>query len=380
MMALKFKAFKYVFLFSVAFVIYNIIYLHNHLTSYNKISEENNYQQKSLLTLIDSNCSIAWRNKHPIYTNITDIYHLLSQNAIKYQFDKIPKGTFTYWLAHIDSTHQILNKSFFANKYRVKQYISNYTKLYPQFKWLNYAQILYNFGETINETDAFPSYDKITQLKQQYGGFLVKPNHMSGKQLVFTTNRNISMRRYNHIIGRAKQWLRLKYRTISNGINREKWYEFIAPHVFIEEHLNVNASKGYVLTEYKFGVFNGKALFVYVIGYKTDPLNIYVLPEYKLLNVSWAQPPNKNWNYKIPSPKNLNRMINFAQHFANRERINFVRVDLYEINDKIYFSEFTFSPNAAINVIKPLSFDYLLYDILCDNHPNDIARMRHYLL
>ena len=39
----------------------------------------------------------------------------------------------------------------------------------------------------------------------------------------------------------------------------------------------------------------------------------------------------------------------------------------YVINEVIWFSEYTFAPMDGTHIILPLSFDYLLFDILCDD-------------
>ena len=55
---------------------------------------------------------------------------------------------------------------------------------------------------------------------------------------------------------------------------------------------------------------------------------------------------NKNeGNIDIPCPKKLAEMKNIVKLLS--ENLPFCRVDLYEINDKIYFSELTFMPGAG---------------------------------
>ena len=48
----------------------------------------------------------------------------------------------------------------------------------------------------------------------------------------------------------------------------------------------------------------------------------------------------------IPSkPTNFQLMLEYAEILA--EDFEFVRVDLYDVNDRIYFGELTFSPNGG---------------------------------
>ncbi len=166
--------------------------------------------------------------------------------------------------------------------------------------------------------------------------------------------------------------------------HREGWYELIKPRIFIEENLNVQSDDQ--ITEYYTHVFNYKALFCVVylpnidksLNYRDYILNLYMLPEFVPLNVSWGVHNNKTYEISIHSQENLNTMILFAQHFSQKERFHYVRVDFYEINNKIYFSEFTYATWSAIGLILPVSFDYLLYNFLCDNNQTYIDEMYQY--
>ena len=49
---------------------------------------------------------------------------------------------------------------------------------------------------------------------------------------------------------------------------------------------------------------------------------------------------------EIPRPSTLDKMIGACQDLASQ--FPFVRMDFYEVNGKLYFGEFTFTP-AALN-------------------------------
>ena len=51
--------------------------------------------------------------------------------------------------------------------------------------------------------------------------------------------------------------------------------------------------------------------------------------------------------FDIIKPKNFDNMIKIAEKLA--EDFKFVRVDLYNIDGKIYFGELTFTPRGGIN-------------------------------
>lgn len=76
---------------------------------------------------------------------------------------------------------------------------------------------------------------------------------------------------------------------------------------------------------------------------------------------------DKNWNLlpftrhypksekKIQPPKNLNRMIEIAERLS--AGIPFVRIDLYSVDNHIYFGEYTFFPGGGIEEFSPEEWD-----------------------
>ena len=55
-------------------------------------------------------------------------------------------------------------------------------------------------------------------------------------------------------------------------------------------------------------------------------------------------------------------MIQIAEKLA--QNIPFVRVDFYEINDKLYFGELTFFPGAGLTKFEPEEFDQKFGDLI----------------
>ena len=83
--------------------------------------------------------------------------------------------------------------------------------------------------------------------------------------------------------------------------------------------------------------------------------------DYNFLDIKYHN--CKNYINDIEKPKNLDKMINFCNDFCKKIKLEFVRIDLYEINDKIYFGEFTFTPNACRAKFSN-NFDYKFYKLL----------------
>jgi len=53
---------------------------------------------------------------------------------------------------------------------------------------------------------------------------------------------------------------------------------------------------------------------------------------------------------KIKKPKNFNLMLNYSKKLS--AKFVFVRIDFYEINNKLYLSEMTFSPSNTLMKFK----------------------------
>ena len=63
---------------------------------------------------------------------------------------------------------------------------------------------------------------------------------------------------------------------------------------------------------------------------------------------------------KILKPKYYSEMISLAEKIG--KDFPFVRVDFYEINDKIYFGELTFFPGSGFEKFRPYEWDITLGD------------------
>jgi hypothetical protein len=98
-------------------------------------------------------------------------------------------------------------------------------------------------------------------------------------------------------------------------------------------------------TDYKFMCVNGKPHHILVVSERKG--HSYKLYTYNLI---WERINLLNDREKhagdIPKPKNLGKMINYASILS--EGFDFVRVDLYDTGDKVYFGEMTFTPHGGL--------------------------------
>ncbi len=123
---------------------------------------------------------------------------------------------------------------------------------------------------------------------------------------------------------------------------REWPYKDVTRRIIAEKYMeDTNSSNG--LVDYKFYCFNGLPKFLYV----SEGLENHSTASISFLTPDWQFAPYKRTDYKplnvLPAkPKNFDYMLEIASKLS--EGIPFLRVDLYEINGEMYFSELTFSP------------------------------------
>lgn len=164
--------------------------------------------------------------------------------------------------------------------------------------------------------------------------YVLKTNHGSGN--VYILNKEDKQKNEIALI----KELKLLKKDFSKNL-LEYHYSYIKPVIIFEEYLNdFNNEQPY---DYKFFCYSGNVKCVMVC---TDRENSY---KSNFFDKGWNElnysthPSNK----KIEKPDNFSRMWEIASIISKEHK--FVRVDLYNINGKIYFGEMTFTPAAGLS-------------------------------
>ena len=118
------------------------------------------------------------------------------------------------------------------------------------------------------------------------------------------------------------------------------------PHRFyVEKYLD----KADQLIDYKFHCLNGIPQFVLTCSERQSDGDKAMKVTLDLFDINWnpiqeliSSGLECAGNGRVPKPRNFNRMIGIAKILS--ADFKFVRVDLYELDGKIYFGELTFSP------------------------------------
>lgn len=209
-----------------------------------------------------------------------------------------------------------------ADKYKVREFIESLglgdtlVKLYG--KWDN-----------ANEIDWEKCPDK----------FVLKVNNGSGDVLICKDRSKLDI---PVVIAKYNKLVSMKYGDVSG----EPHYATIKPCIIMEELLDITKQSGEStsLIDYKIWCFNGKPYYTWAAwnrkGHSADSA-LYDMdwnyhPEWSVFTNSFPKP-----TQSLPKPKAFDRLMEVAAILSKGHPV--VRVDLYEVNGKVYFGELTFT-------------------------------------
>jgi len=154
----------------------------------------------------------------------------------------------------------------------------------------------------------------------------------------------------------AKTIHKLKNSMQSDPYSRlREWPYKDVPHKIIAEKYMEDTNTR-ELRDYKFFCFNGviKSLFVATGRQYGEVMFDYFDENFNHLDIVQTHPMS---GMNIQKPDTFDEMKQVAQTLS--EGIPQVRVDLYEVNGKVYFGEMTFFHHGGITPFHPESWDYL---------------------
>lgn len=153
-------------------------------------------------------------------------------------------------------------------------------------------------------------------------------------------------------------WGAGKERKHKESLGREWAYTGIKKsRIIIEELLEDSNNVNGTIEDYKFFCFNGEPKCVQVDTGRFDGhrQNYYDMA-WKSLGVHCTYPEGE----LQPAPQNFDEMKDLAAQLS--AEFPFVRVDLYNVQGKIYFGELTFYPSSGYGKFHPDEFDQKLGD------------------
>lgn len=165
--------------------------------------------------------------------------------------------------------------------------------------------------------------------------------------------------------------LKTRYGAVEGGIH----YLRISPRVIAEEFISNDSESqlfSSTLIDYKVWCFNGKPYYIWTVSNRDGNHK-----ESMLYDTDWIPYPHyqiyKNGYVAgkyLPRPKALSDMLSAAEKLASPFPI--VRVDFYNVGEKLYFGELTFTSHGGLMINYTEEFQNLAGSMIDLTYPNTL--------
>lgn len=259
------------------------------------------------------------------------------KKATGYPLDLDNPKTINDKLAYLKIYDQSPLKVTCSDKYAVREYVANKIgkeHLIPLIKIDAKEQFF-----DANEID----FDKLPNQ------FVLSCNHGSGMTYVIDDKNRLSKRDIKIIKKRLNKWLKIDYAYVGGF---DFVYKGIKPCIMISEYLSNNDND---LKDYKITCFNGEIKYFWIdsVRFKGHKRNIY--------DVNLNKPPFKVGYFEegneLP-PQNIDKLFEIARKLA--KDFKFARIDLYDVNGRIYFGEITLNSGGGRELIYPIEYNEII--------------------
>lgn len=242
------------------------------------------------------------------------------------------------WLKIYDSTPL---KTRLADKYLVRKWIA---EMIGEEYLIPLLGVWNNFDEI--DFDELPDQ------------FVLKCNHGSGMNIIVHDRKNFSIQNAREKIN---AWMSMDF----GAFMCELHYNDIKKKIIAEEF--ITDGKSVDINDYKFWCFDGRVEYVQVDRNRsTNHVQRFYTPSWEPLSFIIAS--HTLDNKIMEKPSSLEEML----HIAEKLSVGFsiVRVDLYCVEDKIYFGEMTFTPLSGYVRWNPEDTDYRIGFLIKLNRGN----------
>lgn len=184
--------------------------------------------------------------------------------------------------------------------------------------------------------------------------FVLKCNHDSGSIIICKDKATFDL-------NVAKELFKKSLKKNFYYAGWEWPYKKVKPCVFAEAYMEDEITHD--LRDYKFFCFDGEAKYLFIASERmnknTETRFDFFDRKYNHIDVTSGHP---NADVLPKKPVSYEKMLALADKLS--EGIPHVRVDLYEINGKVYFGEMTFYHWGGFKPFNPQKWDYIFGDML----------------
>jgi hypothetical protein len=138
---------------------------------------------------------------------------------------------------------------------------------------------------------------------------------------------------------------------LSKALTRNKYYQFrewpyknVKPRIIAEKFLSDGSGDN---VDYKLMCFNGKVRFYHACSKRFSAEGVHVTYFDNSGNRLAFKEKGRPCDDKVKKPVNFEKMLKLAERFARGTA--FLRVDFFEIDNRVYLGELTFYPDAGFS-------------------------------
>jgi len=231
-----------------------------------------------------------------------------------------------------------------ADKYKVRDYVT-------QCGLGDILVKLYGVWESADEIDFSGLPDK----------FVLKTNHGYGRVLLVEDKNKLD---FVETRTQLNNWVNERYGMISFEPHYWNIHRRIIAEEYLEDKYNAEISSS--LIDYKFFCFHGEPYIIIAMYDRKNPTLGSAVdtdgPRVKkeAFDIHWNSRTDvyahRTDNYPpiVPKPSRLDEMLEICRTLS--KSFPQVRVDLYEVNKKVYFGEITFTSGGGMQYFTPESF------------------------
>lgn len=179
--------------------------------------------------------------------------------------------------------------------------------------------------------------------------FVIKSTHSSGTVCICDDKKKLNKKKIK--------------KSITKDLKKNYFYQFrewpyknIKGRIIIEENMREKNTEN--LNDYKIYCFNGKPELILVCSNRNKKKKNTDFFDLEWNKLDFTRSKSKNSSNNIKKPNCLSEMIHIAEKLS--EGTYFLRVDLYEIENRVYFGELTFYPSSGFENFNPKVWNDIL--------------------
>jgi hypothetical protein len=201
-------------------------------------------------------------------------------------------------------------------------------------------------------TDLYAVFDRPEDIRLDRlpDKFVMKLTNGSGTNLLCKDKRKLVegdvIRKFQQFVFQVKA-----------NLGREWPYMQAKPRIIVEQLLEDETHINNAVNDYKIFCYDGKPTYIICISDRYSDRCNHLVYDTQWNKVHVASE-GARLDEDAPKPENLQEMLDVAAKLS--EDFPFARIDLYSLENRIYFGEITFYPWSGYMEFEPEEFDYVL--------------------